>query len=413
MCDEAKNFFRGFVVCMNIQPISNTNFKGHDARPLRGFLMSSNCEGIADEMFKIGKREGFKIFSPFGENVLSTCQEALPYKTKSAEKLWAQDYWTITKDKIFSLNPDIITDSIKKFFNLRYDLTQKVTRETPEFKRINYDVWSMFADLATKEIKNFHEVFIQKKEELNNRLHKAHISGGNLFIFKDGKEDSIIVGQDELEKFDVDEIQGMYGAKNIIVLPQMDYHLDLFIRPLDNKRVLLADDKLTLEILKQGLNKMQKNDESYGVLDDFIKNFQENIKLNNKPQSEEVEKILTENGFEVIKVPARIYETETRENDLVGLKHFCNYVNANVLINKDGDLVYITNKSNIDEQLGLTPALSEKIGFSFEQCFIDSISKYVKPEHMYFVDGENNFVSEIMLSEYQGGIHCACSEIPQ
>lgn len=398
---------------MNIQPMSNTNFQGYDARHLRGFLMSSNCEGIADEMFKIGKEEGFKIFSPYGENVLKCCAEVLPRKTQNDNKLWAQDYWTITKEKIFSLNPDFITDSIKKFFNLRYDLTQKVTRETPEFKRINYDVWNLFSDLSTKETENFQDIFIQKKEELNNRLHKAHISGGNLFIFKDGNEDSIIVGQDELEKFDTDEIQGMYGAKNVIVLPQMDYHLDLFIRPLDNKRVLLADDKLTIDILKQGLEKIPKDDECYGVLNNFIKNFQENIKLNNKPQSEEVEKILTDNGFEVIKVPARIYETKTDENDSVYLKHFCNYINANTLINKNGNLVYITNKSSVDEQLGLTPAFIEKIGFSFEQCFIDSISKYIKPEHIYFVDGENNFISEIMLTEYQGGIHCVCSEIPE
>ena len=48
---------------MKIQATSDTNFKGYDARALKGFLMSSNCQNIALEMSNIGKKEGFKIYS--------------------------------------------------------------------------------------------------------------------------------------------------------------------------------------------------------------------------------------------------------------------------------------------------------------------------------------------------------------
>ena len=48
---------------MNIQFTQNTNFKGYDARPLKGFLMSSNSWGIANEMRYIGEKEGFKVYS--------------------------------------------------------------------------------------------------------------------------------------------------------------------------------------------------------------------------------------------------------------------------------------------------------------------------------------------------------------
>ena len=60
----------------------------------------------------------------------------------------------------------------------------------------------------------------------------------------------------------------------------------------------------------------------------------------------------------------------------------------------------------------ITKNLSEELGFSFEKGFIDTIRPYVKPEHVYFVKGENNFVVNEMLKTYMGGIHCACAEIP-
>ena len=75
-------------------------------------------------------------------------------------------------------------------------------------------------------------------------------------------------------------------------------------------------------------------------------------------------------------------------------------------------MVYITNKSNIDEMLGLTPEISKIIDFSFEDEFIKSIAPYVKKEKVYFIEGEGNYVANEMLQAYQGGIHCACSEIP-
>ena len=40
------------------------------------------------------------------------------------------------------------------------------------------------------------------------------------------------------------------------------------------------------------------------------------------------------------------------------------------------------------------------------------LEPHVKSEKIYFVDGENKFVSDRMLKEMQGGIHCICSEIP-
>ncbi len=208
----------------------------------------------------------------------------------------------------------------------------------------------------------------------------------------------------------------MYGTNKVIILPQMDYHLDLFIRPLDNKRVLLADDEMSVDILYKGLNKLKQdfyNTEIYNKMHNFIKLFETSILMNKRAQADEIEEILENNGFEVIRVPGRVYETDTNSIEDDFLKQYCNFINANALPNRFGDLVYITNKSNINELLGLTPELSQIIGFSFEEEFIKSISEYIDPEHIYFIDGDNHFISKTMLTGYQGGIHCACSEIPE
>lgn len=410
---------------MNIHPISNNTFKGYDARPLKGFLMSSNCFGIADEMYKIGQKEKFRIYSPFGGLFENKCDEIVPpYSTNGS--LWAQDYWTIVKDKLLTFKTTEPASSILKFFGLKYDITEQSTRETPRFKQLNQDLFGLFADIARREPEDVKTAFVLGKDELNKLLQKAHIPGGNIFIVKDLREEIAFVGENELAKYDTEDIQAMYKVKNVIALPQMDYHLDLFIRPLDNKRVLVADDKMSVDILYRGLNKFKENlldtlpaDEAekyqpiYDNMHKFIKLFETSIRINNRAQADDVAEILENNGFEAIRVPGRIYETEPNSEGDNFLKQYCNFINANALINKFGELVYITNKSNIDERMGLTPEITEKIGFSFEKAFADSISKYINPEHLYFIDGDKHFVSGIMLTEYQGGIHCVCSEIPE
>ena len=244
-------------------------------------------------------------------------------------------------------------------------------------------------------------------------------------LVKGKKGDEVFVGEKELEKFSIDEIKAMYSVKKVTPIPAMDYHLDLFMRPLDNKRILLADDKLTLNVLNNGLEKfieympkvppqeLKKYEHALETFGNVIWHFQKIFEQNQNPNADKVEKILQARGFEVIRVPARIYDitdSVTPEPNL--LRHHCNFINANVLKNKDGDLVYITNKSLINEKIGLSDDICQNIGFDFEDEFVKYILPYVKNEHIYFIKGQNDFVAKEMLTEYQGGIHCASSEIP-
>lgn len=382
--------------------INSISFTGYDARHLRGFFMSADCNGLAREMQAIGDSEGFDIYSSHLEDDGYHCKKTLPVFQTHTMGNWAQDMWMFVKDKLLtSEHDDCESDSIKDFFNLKYDKT-----EVDTFKRIVFS-------------------YDDEDDEIDDESEKFHIQGGNIYIVKGDNGDEAIVGSDIRKYFSIDDIKSMYSVDRVTVLPQMDYHLDLFIRPLDDKRILLADDEMSLKLFKQGMNKLmdyvKKNpdlsEEYFDIADRFVSvlsNFENSIKENKNAESIQVEKILRKKGFEVIRVPGRVYRVS---NDLdtkdCGLTNYCNYMNANVLKNKNGELVYITNDSIIDDMLGLTPEISKKIGFSFQDSFVDAISPYIDREHIYFVRGDNNFVKNEMLMCYLGGIHCSCSEIPE
>ncbi len=420
---------------MNIHKTSQIYFKGYDARPLKGFFMSSNCRGVAEEMRAIGQREGFRIFSTVSDGVIKKCTETIPNYSLSAAGLWAQDYLTFVNNKLFSFEDSKMTKAILEYFGLRPDLTEQIDRSSPSMDELK-------GKLARnqREIANSTELFRDNKvlmfelmkksdsiaDEILQMQKDAHIAGGNLFIAKNklGQE-VLIVGENDTKKYQPDEIQAMYKVEDVIVLPQMDFHLDLFIRPLNVGKILLADDKMSMKVLTEGLGKFKSyilslpvsERKTYSKL--FVKYYKElekfynNIRDNTFVQANSVAKILEEKNFEVVRVPARIYEFCEVVNDEDFLRHKCNYLNANVLINDEGKLVYITNKSNVDNDFGISPEVAQKIGFSFEKSFIDSISPYVEKEHFYFIKGEDDFVANEMLKEFQGGIHCACAEIPK
>ena len=411
---------------MKIQTITDTNFKGYDARTLKGFLMSSNCHNIASEMNAIGQKEGFKIFTVREGRF----KEGLPKYSDNTINLWAQDYWTVVKKKILALEYDKKFYAIKNALTLRFDFTEKISHETDKIRELNQNLWDIFDEMgfASEGGRSKSEItqdFESKKMELLSRQKEAHIPGGNVFIVKSDKADEIIIGANELEKFSAEEILSMFSCDRMTILPQMDYHLDLFIRPLDKKRILVADDKKTLEVLENGLQNFNnflamqplrervKYQEAYETFARKIAVFKDMVEKNKLPSSEKICSDLRMTGFKPILVPARFYNVTGEKEEEQSLQHICNYINANVYKNKKNELVYITNKSNIDSMLGLTDEISQKIGFSFEKSFINSISKYVKPNKVYFIKGDNDFVANEMLTIYQGGIHCASTEIPR
>lgn len=379
---------------MQINSTNNFSFKGYDARPLKGFLMSENLRGIQDEMAAIGKKEGFKVFSILNKGGKSICKEGpSAFSWMMMNDPWAQDYWTFRKDSLLTNSSTSESEAIKSFFALST---------------------------------------INNGKNIIHESAKKHIAGGNLYIVKNGDKEDIFVGMDEINfdntynpnKLTIQEIKEIYDAERVIPIPQMDYHIDLFIRPLDNKRVLLADDEMSLKILEEMKNKISEHiktifprdagefEYAFFQMKHFISARTEDFEgSNSRAMTSEIEKILTDSGYEVVRVPANI--SVLNEHGIVHNKKYrFNFINANVTKNSNDELVYITNKSNLEEILSLTPKVKEVIGGGVEDYFARAISEYVKPEHIYFVSGKDNVVAGYMLWSSYGGIHCACAEVP-
>lgn len=364
-------------------------FKGYDARPLKAVVMTisddPNALGVIKEMADIGEKSGFSVFFSKGGDYLyknfKSIQKAFEEKLPIIKyNKWAQDRAVLTPKK------EIITDGLESN--------------------------NSFA----RKIRALSDGKIQETED--------YIEGGNIFFVKNGDKNEMLLGAEDLPGRTVTGLQKAYGVDKVHILPQADYHLDLFYRPLNDKKILIADDRLTLKGIRKGISGAKKylkahpesNPETQAVkkvqekLEDILKKFKEDKKLNHNFQADEIEPILKEKGFEPIRVPGRLYYTipNYKRDDLV---HSMNYINAVVHEKPDKTLTYITNKSSLNEDCGITPEIAKKIGFDFEEMFVQSLKPHIKKEDVHFVSGTKNHMAKLLEDE-AGGIHCLCNEIP-
>lgn len=427
---------------MNIQNTPNykTNFTGYDARKLKGFAMNSNYAGIADDMKKIGEIENFKVYlfenTPLGLAIKSDKFE----RNETSAGCWAQDVWGIVKNTLLSSDDNEKPQMLRELLKLTRNNTQKQIQkdmglpEAQNYVDFLYNLPKIVSDGEEFVIVNadkglnaipkavYDREFNTNVKLLENISNQCHPKGGNYFLTKNANgEDELLIGNNELKKFSINQLEQMFMTDKIHVLPQADYHLDLFIRPLKDKKVLIADDEMTKKVLAEDFQKLQNfiisrdplmrmNDEN-----SFAQLFEQNILHNPYAKANEVEAALEKAGYEPIRVPGRIYEVLISKNtdgfSEFLLRNLHNYLNAHVQINDKNQLVYITNKSNFYEKRGMTKEIQEKLGIGLEKAFCEAVKPYV--DKIYFVSGENNAIANTLMPKYYGGIHCMAMEIPK
>ena len=364
------------------------SFKGYDARPLKAVVMTiCDAKGksfdIIKQMSEIGQKEGFRV-----------------YFTNQTNKLYAN------------------LDCIKNFFKIGTFSFSKWAQDNAVLTPDNrvFRNWNYLESSFAKRIASVTKAKISDCER--------SIEGGNLFFVKNGDKNELFIGADELITRIPEFLQKSYGVSKVIPIPQADFHLDLFIRPLNDKKVLVADDRLTIKELKHAVKSIDKYKsgnpctiEELKTLGNVqkrllgvLKTFERDVKNLKNPQADDVAKVLTNNGYTPIFVPGRIFYSVRNKNkdDLV---HGLNYMNSVVHQKPDGSLVFITNKSDYNIIRGITGDISQKIDFDFEKMLIKSLKPYIKEQNIYFVEGKNNRIAEILQDE-GGGIHCLCNEIP-
>ena len=426
------------MITQNSQIQNKISFKGYDARPLKGFVMNSNYAGIAEEMKRIGEQEDFDVFLFEGSVEHPKIVSNNFKRPQTHAGCWAQDMWGVVKNTLLSCENFKKQFLLQKTFNLKENEFQKTMRNKMHLDELRDSVYEVShtqfndklkflnKDESSLHKKKYEEDLKFQKEYFFNLCKKSHIKGGNYYITKDKQgQEEILIGVNELKKFTKEELESIFQTDKIHILPQADFHLDLFVRPLTDKKVLIADDELMLKVLSDGYKKIcdflpnapqSECDKIIDIIckmDCLINRFKFIVEKNPYAKMKDVENKLLDAGYEPIKVPARVFEIETLYSELKNstyLSHLHNYMNANVQVNKKGEIVYITNKSTLDELLGLTDDIQKLTGFSLQKEFLKAVKKHV--DKVYFVSGENNELPNVLLKENLGGIHCAAMEIP-
>lgn len=361
---------------MQISNNSPQAFKGYGARPLNGvFMRYTNIKGfpkVAEQLEKIGQKHGFDVFVQTHNSILKNNVQTLPQYQKirgGSEYIWCQDNVTFLSEGAFITN---------------HKLVNKFGIELQDFL----------------ELKKF--------------ISRKHVAGGNYFIIENDGKKELLLGENEVKH--LTQLVEQLGVNSINIISQADFHLDLFIRPLKNKDVLVTDDKMWIDRVSKVMERIQKDDvlrkdNKIKKVYDKLSEIMNRLTVMNSPISQYVkppiiQEELVKFGYNPIKVPGRIFDYKNSDEGIIP-QHILNYMNAIVHENEAGELVYITNKSNLNRYCGITDTVAKKIGFDFELEFINSVKDYIKPENIYFVN------TQTMLKCFEGGIHCLAAEMPK
>ena len=362
--------------------IDRTNFTGIDARPLKSVILrdisaDKRFEKLIKELTIIGQKNGFDVFVQDAKKIVCgqnyNHQESIPLPNKHPYP-WSQDNLTFTPTGQL-LGTATICD-------------------------LNKDI----AKLTNRNLKKI----------------RQHYAGGNLYFIKDNDGDSLIIGKNELPAEMGNFAKKYFNIKHIYPISQPDFHIDLGIRPLNNKVVLVNDENLTLVLICQAMEKAKafaiKYKDSamsrvYQSLAMIKEVFAEKMTANVYKDRHKITKELMEYDFKVVRVPSNVYYAPPLQKSSKENSYLANYMNAIVHVNNEGDLVYITNKSSLDEIAEITPEVELKIGFSFKKMFTDALKGLIKEENIHFVDGNGYISNTLELSN--GGIHCLCAEVPK
>ncbi len=320
---------------MNISP-QTMNFKGYDACPIRSIYHDAKyCSSFLDEMIEAGRNEDIDI------RVLHT-------KNK-----WVQDDRAIVDDG--NGRPSLVQSS---------------------------------ADFD-------HMIYSRQTSFYPKNRRSGVLVGGNTFIGKFPNGQKWLLTGEESKGVDIEKISKTYKVKpeNIHFIPQQNYHLDMFLRPVGYPYILVNDPKLVIKNVEK-LDGTEEEKEAFKKEIEEYYNFQ---KLCDYATCDETVKTLETLGFKPIRIAG-------------DYGPFANFMNSIVNQRKDGTLSFITNSTKCDN----------KLYSSIEKVFEEDLRKNVpNMENVYFISGRNEFWTPdrnfIMgtLEYGGGGIHCMSLEEPE
>ena len=213
---------------MEIKNSTNIHFKGYDARPLKALVARephyakgatfSIYPQIIKKLSDIGKQEGFDVFIQTANGIFDTYSRtnmgnSVNNLPSGMGLVWAQDFLTFTPDK------------------------KLITLERLGLKKFSEAICNFFGYSLSEN--------------------PQHIPGGNMFFIKEGSKNSLIIGANDFYRTGINALKQEFGADKIYPIAQPDFHIDLGIRPLKNKTILVEDQEMTLNLINEGVQKAE------------------------------------------------------------------------------------------------------------------------------------------------------------
>ena len=289
-----------------------------------------------------------------------------------------------------------------KYFDIVIQMGDKVTKNTEELVTNNFGYiqshiftkWGqdnkLFFENGKLGVLEYADLMSHGKQlgkalQMEVERIGAKIEGGNVFLGKKKNGESFaLIGEYAMTDSNKTTMAKLLHVKpkNLHVISQPDFHIDMGIRPLAYPYVLVGDSKLTTNIVRGKIK-----EEDINLLNNARDKYS---KDNSYSSADKMTEELKVHGFKPIRVPG-----------LAG-KESANFMNAIVHQNEDGSLVYITNKPS--------KTFSKNIGIHFEDIFKEYLQKEV-PEikEVIFIEG-NEYIPFCLTKK--GGIHCLTSENP-
>lgn len=271
--------------------------------------------------------------------------------------------------------------------------------------RTTFDQYKWAQDQKTIILKRKKPILIYKEvlSDFDDKLYESFpmpqkasdycVTGGNCFIGKFFNRDRwMLIGEDDFHSCNKEGIAKEYDIKpsNIIPLPQQDYHLDMFMRPIGYPYILINDP--TLVSKKFASMDWEGYSEDFIDFEDRYKK-QEKDRQRNQASHKKTINALKKAGFEPIRI-AGVFGS--------GI----NFMNAIVNEHSNGTISYITNGS-----LSKNP-FTKRFQESFERDLRQSVPNIDK---VHFVCGEKhasgNYLTD-QISVFCGGLHCLTMEEP-
>ena len=155
--------------------------------------------------------------------------------------------------------------------------------------------------------------------------------------------------------------------KNVTYIPQFDFHIDMYYRPLNNGQIGVPDFEAGIKVIE---NLKLKTNEQKQIYQDLLQQLKK-MESETKIIRENAENELKNQGYELLKIPCFSTNKEKNENPINFMNGVCG-TSA-----KTGDKFYITNTSG-DKTLDnyMEKYLKKEVGF--DKVYFAPTKEYLK-----------------------------------